>query len=240
MKISLNMITMDRTPKENYIKDTIMSLKKGGVFDSNILGAFNILVSNQNSDFLNFIELDSVNIVIPEEAKNGNENYASAVLQGYKDNCDYIMLIEDDISVCAKFLESTVKWLEERFVNTDYSLAAIYSPYEQCNICLKGNINYWDYPIPAFYGTQCVVIRPEDAVNLYEYLLDTDSKLTGAYKGKGWDLIMAKFYKKKYPDRANFITCCPSFVQHTGDDSVIDTLNFHKSPSFKGENWSYV
>src|SRR5690606_22110405 len=102
----------------------------------------------------------------------------------------WAMVIEDDIDVCADFLESVETWLEEH-ARADRLMYALGANYAQIEFVAAQGGTEWAYPVPAFYGAQALAWAREDAAQLAEWLGPDPS-----YDGKrdhGHDLLLQRW-----------------------------------------------
>lgn len=230
--IAAVMVTVDRTPKPNYLAETLENLKRGGCRDSKHLLRIDLVSP----------DLEWASRALPGQNCMGrnpaNLNVASALRFGADTGAPWTLFLEDDIDVCANFFDSAGAWLDDhaRDDRRAYFFGANFG--EVGDLAAKG-IHAWDYPIDLAYGTQAFAVRSEDAASLADYLEEHCYDLTP--EGTRYDHLMRGWAKERWPEIDHFLASCPSFVQHTGRSSVIDPREVvHVFPSWPGREWSYV
>lgn len=237
-KFAIVMITVDRSPGKNYLIETLENLKRGGVFDSPLLGDFTIFDSGSEikerhvNQALDTVGLSSkINRVIAGIRRTPTENSAIALSVGARLGFHWVLFLEDDIDVCADFLESTAVWLEEHAEKYRvFPLAAKYD--EILAVLARRGDTMWRYPVECFYGTVAITMRSEDALSIATYL-------EGRKNEHQYDLHMQDWARER--DIKYFLTPVPSFVQHIGAQSFIrpgsDPIAYGSWP---GREWSYA
>lgn len=207
--LTVVMITCQQR-EPTYLHDTLASLRK----------------ATYTSLGLSFTIFNDIKRLANRNASDALE-FASGIQR------PWVLFLEDDIQVCARFFDSVSAWLT-RWQSPEYRIYSFGCAYPEVSERIPGRES-WPYPIDQFYGTQAFAIRREDAATLAEYLATTDDP-PGQY-----DLSMHKWARKFYPSLNYFLASVPSFVQHIGTVSSIrpDEPSF-TFQSFPGEDWSYV
>lgn len=250
--IAAVMVTVDRSPQENYLTDTLRNLFRGGLVPED--GAPNLLYivdSNDGTwplDVLREVsgrELQSEGEPKPldevvaslrvvghtEGTVCANQNVATALRTGAALERPWVLFMEDDIDVCANFFQSVGTWLD-RHAQEQYRVYPFGSAY-------SSNGSTVVVPQGHFYGTQCFAIRASDAKDLADFLEEKCYSRT--QDGTAYDLLMSDWVGERYPAWKNFLASSPSFVQHIGRESVIRPRpNVHKFQSWPGRDWSYA
>lgn len=230
----VTLITIDRSPKRNYLADTLQNLQRAGVFSSHLLERFAIIDGGSPSlDFL----WDAVKLIpnrrmaFYSSKTTATKNAARAFgMAGYHGS-DWTLFLEDDIDVCANFLESVDAWLKKHADkgHVVYPMGANYSAIDE--MAARGR-DYWSYGVQSFYGTLAVAMRPTDAMLVGAHLLASAT-------ADEYDLRIAEWAKGR--GITHFLTPAPSFVQHIGAESTIRPGgDFHQYSSWRGKDWSYV
>jgi len=237
------MVTVDRSPGQNYLNSTLKSLANSDLLTSERLHSLTVL----DSDCLGWSErvveslyFGSGRVLTTSQPRRtvAKLNVASALTIGAELRNEvsggWILFLEDDIAVCSNFFDSVATWLDKHS-REDRRVYSFGANYQEVKEAVENGLESWDYPIDSFYGTQCFAIRPCDAVTLADEL-ETTSDGPGIY-----DLTMHTWAKKYYPNINHFLASAPSFVQHMGEASVIRKEGkMFTFPSWPGEEWSYL
>lgn len=238
--ITVVMITMDRSPKRNYLGETIRNLERSGLWESSRLRRF-ILVDSGSPSVYQYLfnqmatkGLDVDTCIKPRVAR---ENVARALFLGARTDADWVLFMEDDIDVCSDFLNSVGRWLDKHGVSTCH-VFAFGAAYDQIRMAHKLRATAWGYPVEAFYGTQCFAIRPQDANSLAIWL-ETHRLVGGVDAPGAYDISMQEWARTNWPSVDHFMASVPNFVQHLGEESAIGN-GFFQFPAWPGREWSYV
>lgn len=239
--ITAAMVTIDRSPNDNYLQRTLDSLLQSDLLTSPRLESFTVFDSAADrwaeSAMLSDDRLcDEFGVVNPDLALAANENVSVALRRSGERSSNWVLFLEDDIAVCASFFDSVGAWLDDNATDK-HRLYAFGAAYPQVDECAARGLSSWQYPIGSFYGTQCFAIEAIDAIDLAAYLVahcyDREPD------GTAYDLLMCD-WAKEYDD-THFLASCPSFVQHVGSRSVIrPRADVHTFPSWPGTEWSYT
>jgi len=237
--IALTMITIDRSPGTNYLYDTLRNLRRGGVWDAERFHSLHLCNSTIESRWARQQSYTfALSFHRPNKDLLPSLNVAAALRAGYSTGCKWIVFLEDDIDVCDFFIESVSKWLDLHQAD-HFRVYSFGANYDAVKITAASGGTYWQYPVTAFYGTQCFAIRRDDALSLSHYLEDNP-----LYKGTSagaYDLILQEWSKYEYPQLKNFLASAPSFVQHIGRHSIINPRqDVHSFPSWPGRNWTFT
>jgi hypothetical protein len=233
MKFDVVMMTFDRSPRTNYLQDTVNNLLRAGVFESSRLHSFTL--ADSGSPTLDVIQTAFENVdydvYVATGQRTPTQNAAYALSRASNMGADWVLFLEDDIDVCNWFLESAAGWLEDHIDmgHRVFPLGANYADIEG----LVGRSTCWTYPIAAYYGTLAVAMRSNDARSIAEHLAQIDPEKAT------YDLFIAQWAAAR--GIREFLTPVPSFVQHLGQDSSIRPGGeFHQYRSWPGRQWSYA
>jgi hypothetical protein len=268
--ITVVMITADRSPKRNYLRETIDNLKRGGVFESERLRSFTLLLGQPIKSLRSHaIELWSGGQVVDvQEAKYAAtvcslshpviptdhrllpcENAGRALILGAKlasaHPQGWVVFLEDDIDVCADFLDSVGRWLD-RHGSEPHNLSALYSfgcSYPQISYA-GGEV--WCYPPFSFYGSQAIALRPQYAQAIGTFISSNpqiehhdSTEEHRLLSPAEYDLMISHWAASSMPGHI-LSASIPSFVQHIGMDSSLSDRPFcHTFPSWPGREWSH-
>ena len=238
--ITAAMVTIDRSPSDNYLSQTLHSLASSDLLKSPRLETLTIFDSCADSWAESVIQSDDqlrrVGVFTPCHRLNANLNVAEALRQSGERSNRWVLFLEDDIAVCASFFDSVGAWLDD-YATDEHRLYAFGAAYPQIDECVTKGLSSWEYPIGSFYGTQCFAIEAMDAMDLAAYL--TSHCYDREFDGTAYDLLMCDWAVEYGED--HFLASCPSFVQHVGRSSIIrPRAQTHTFPSWPGVDWSYT
>ncbi len=237
--ITAAMVTIDRSPNDNYLVQTLHGLASSDLLESSRLEALTIFDSCADSWAESVIQsadqLRRVGVFTPCHRLNANLNVAEALRQSGELSSQWVLFLEDDIAVCASFFDSVGAWLDD-YATDEHRLYAFGAAYPHIDECVTKGLSSWEYPIGSFYGTQCFAIEAMDAMDLAAYL--TSHCYDREFDGTAYDLLMCDWAVEYGED--HFLASCPSFVQHTGRSSIIRPRDqTHIFTSWPGVDWSY-
>lgn len=238
--ISIVMITVDRSPKENYLRTTIKNLRRAKVFESSRLCSFHLLIGDKKG-LEDIVRLECIGRQVSwaDHRLLPCENAGRALRFGSLTGADWILFCEDDIDVCCDFIESVSTWLNQ-FSSSEYRIYSFGAAYDQVSQCVAMGRSAWAYPIDAFYGTQCFAIRPRDAASLGSYI-ESNPLIGGIHNPGAYDLMFHDWSRLAYPYYTHFLASAPSFVQHIGRQSICTGKDqTHTFDSWPGRDWSYT
>lgn len=244
--ISVVMVTVDRTPKQNYLSATLENLKRSGMWESPRCQGF--YLCNSRLDMFAHEALVAAGIdlkkdpgglaMVPIERafRSATKNVSEALRLGAESGASWVLFLEDDIDVCDGFIDGVGVWLDRHAVPSCpvYAFGAAYDIIVALN---RRGFTQWEYPVGGFYGTQAFAIRNADALSLSRWMNDYEFSKTG--DGTGYDLIMHDWAGNLGVEY--FLASVPSFVQHTGKESVISPRPVvHEFSSWPGRDWKYI
>lgn len=236
--ILIAMPTIDRSPKQNYLSKTIRNLARGRIWFTPLLRRFDLVISTDHfTHVVNALRGHASQPLVwrAERPYLACENAGRALKIGAESGAPWVLFCEDDIDVCANFLESVAAWLDT-YTLDQYRVYSFASPYPHLRQLAETGNRSWVCPNRGFYGTQCFAIRPIDAEPLGDYLLDNPSQRNP----NEYDLMIADWLDIYYNPHA-VLCSVPSFVEHIGTESVCNPRSsVHRSPSWPGKEWSYV
>lgn len=224
LQISIAIKTCRRESGVDYLRQTIANLKRGGVMASaHLSGDIHIVVG-----------LDGISL---------HQNAQRAIEIAAADpNADYCLVLEDDIDVCANFLESVANWLLDHASDECRTRLQIYGSrmyvfganYSQITAAVARGETFWDYPIGAFYGAQALAWSRSDAEQLAQWL--GPDPHYNEVRNHGHDLLLQRWGASI--GLTHFLASAPSFVQHIGGQSGIGN-RFFQFQSWPGRDWEY-
>jgi hypothetical protein len=239
--IAVAMITMDRTPTQNYLRETLLNLQRAGVFASDRLRSFDLLDSGSPglAAFLCREVPAGVDVRVQSAKRSANRNAATALRTGAESGAKWVLFLEDDIDVCGSFLDGVGAWLDD-VTSGDHGVYAVYAlgaNYTFVADAAERGLHAVNYPVAAFYGTQAMVLRRDVAVDLASWLEAHEFDLNP--DGIAYDLHMHQWAKARGIE--DFLVAAPSFVQHIGRASIVQPrAETHTFPSWPGREWTYT
>lgn len=237
--ISVVLLTRDRSPRQNYLADTLQNLWRAGVWQSERLLAFSIVFSNSSLDFI-FQATDPIQAhvdrICESPADLPNHHVADAFLLASNFDSPWVLYVEDDIDVCSRFLDSVGSWLDD-FARPEYRLYPLGTPYQEAITAYYSQHSAWKYPVKDFYGTQAVAVRSRDAWLISDWLRLPRFDVKPGY----YDLHLQEWSYHYYPESPYFLGPLPNFVQHCGDQSsLVENRQKHVFQVWAGRDWSYT
>ena len=247
--ISVAIKTADRRQKgpewPNYLRRTLENLQRGGVFDSkHLAGDIVLMDSGVGPDPWCFLAMEADGFprvrIDSGEPRTLHQNAANAIrVAARNEEADWVLVLEDDIDVCARFLESVALWLEDHAVDglMMYAFGANYAQIRQCRAQGKA---VWMYPCHAFYGALACAWRRGHASALAEWLGDDPGIVQedgGKVRNRGHDLLLGRWGKAM--GLTHFRASAPCFIQHIGVESGLGNKKITYG-GWSGPTWSYA
>lgn len=133
MKYSIIISTAPRPGGVNYLEQTVQSLARGGVFQSSLLGFFQVCHAGERTI---------------------HENMIRCLEEADRTRTEWTIIMADDILVCGEFLESVDQWLKDCSTPeiAFYPLGANFGSVEHPQVACR-------YLTRDFYGAQCLCIH---------------------------------------------------------------------------------
>lgn len=225
MTFAIGIVSFDRSPTENYIIPTLQSLQQD--FKSPLLKNLTIYDSGSPKPHLNKIKpyiegYGKVQLSTPEERLYIQENGARCLLESSKHESEWVMFIEDDIEVCSSFLKRVNNWLINNAKENVYAYTMCAAYPENLSAAASAGQEYWEYPVEAFYGIQCFVMKTKHARSFGEYLLEAP--------GGQYNDMHLKDWLVKQGQKVLYTPAPHSFVQHIGLISNYHKDRYHSFP----------
>lgn len=248
MKYNIVMRTKDRTPKKNYIIETLKSFFANND-DLDLLNKFIIQCDNGKHEFITYnTEFEKLrneklfihcNLIL----LTPNLNASEALCIEQNSETIYTIFIEDDIIFCKDFLKE-VDWYVKELKN--FICLTFHCPYKEILEEKKKNNYFWKYPLEKFYGTQCFLMHSFNMQEFGKFIkLFANEKniknLKMKYNSNGstpmiykcLDFWLKEFIYYKFKQEYIYATV-PSLVQHIGVESTLGN-KFHENQSFNFE-----
>lgn len=239
-RISVAIKTWDRG-EDNYLGETVINLERSGVLDSAHLAAPILLVDSGSRDPDEFVHRELARCSrrdvfgLNSEKRTLHQNAAAAIRLASMRDADYVLVLEDDLDFCSRFLESVASWLEDHF-NPAFPMFVFGANYDPIAESCRRLKTSWKYPVSIFYGAQALVWKTKVAVQLAEWLGPDPSYGLKQTRDHGHDLLLQRWGASL--GASCFLASAPSFVQHVGRRSGIGNRFFTFS-SWPGRKWSY-
>jgi hypothetical protein len=236
MTLMIGITTADRSPRKNYIADTLHQLWQQGVPPSQV----HVFASAPDVAWLHrevetrlmLTVSDLCTLHVPKKRLTRNEN-GLALLQGLPPSV-WALHLEDDLLFCADFVGSVTRWLRDHAepVRKVYTFCTFKVPTDHA-------LPYWDQPRDS-YGCQAVAMRHADLRHfgrtVKAELPNWRRSMSKGWRESGFDMLMRKWARQ--PFRASH----PSFVQHVGDETLAHAFRNRKvmrAKNFAGTTWTY-
>jgi hypothetical protein len=225
MKYSIGIVSFDRSPTDNYIIPTLDSLSQD--FDSPLLHDVTIYDSGSPAGHLASLEeytqdQPKVHLSIPENRLYIQENGARCLLESAEQGAELVIFIEDDIEVCSNFLQKVDDWLNKNYRDDVYAYTMGAAYPDNLRAAAQMGQDYWEYPIEAFYGIQCFIMKSKYAKLFGEYLAKAPGGQYNDMHLKDWLASL---------DQRILLTPAPySFIQHIGFVSNYHKGRYHDFP----------
>lgn len=211
------MVTVDRSPGQNYLRETLGNLIRSGAFKRDTLNSFIIFNSRSSGDFViktaSWLSL-SRNVRTPQCDLSANENIVNALIVGRGTGADWILLLEDDLDFCDDAIHSMRSWLYAH-ASQSVGMYTFGSACHEVRDCAIEGVSAWECPPHRFYGTQAVAIHTSKIQGFVDAIEEHSGE--SAFEGK-YDLLMAEHCRRT---GQKILAAAPSIVQHIGVESVI-------------------
>lgn len=240
MTVAIAIRTCDRRPAglKNYLGDTLRNLERGGLWKAQTPWSLVIVDGGSRPGYIR-TELPAGVIsdpwvriaAAPDRVRTPNENGAATWREACADDAaDWVLVLEDDIDVCADFLDETARWLETH-ARDDRRVYPLGCPHRDVVTAAAAGQTSWEYPIGHYWASQATVVRRPDAIRLAAYLEAHPIHGVGAQATtQSHDWILPDWARTDYPAIAHFLTPAPGLVQHIGRQSLLAINRLKQSP----------
>lgn len=230
------MRTADRSPKPNYLGQTVRSLIVQGVLPTDI----HLLPTDPAIAWLE-TELGKtpVSVHAPQKHRKPNANGLApiALLETYP--ADWIVLSEDDLEWCGDPLGSIARWLDDHATPE----RAIYRFFAFDDVTRAGHGGSV-VPCREQKGSQVVALRAADArrFKLWAEAHPTNWRPTDApFQNRphdGFDKLLGYWALSEDPHATGLVSR-PFFVRHLGVESALHGRGLRRDREFAGTDWRY-
>jgi len=239
MKLLITIRTADRTPKRNYLGQTVRAFVQGGAEP----GSIHIFPTDPDVRWLLYEIGDSpVTVHLPDKRCTPNENGIRQVEALNDTEAEWIGLFEDDLELCADPVGSMVRWLADqaqpdvqvyRFFALPRTPVAKQMPHATLS------------PLKEMRGSQAVVLRNLDARFFAEWAKahphDWRPKEAPFQDrtDRGFDKLIGYWALKRWPKQPLGMVSRPMMVRHMGVESAMYSHGLQNDREFAGTNWRY-
>ena len=225
MKIVATILTVDRSPRANFLANTVASLRASGLLHHPAF-SLHIFHSGENAN-INDANLEDGNITLhtAPDRRHFNLGLVNALRHASSLNPDFVLFMEDDIEVCPDFPDYVISTLAEFSADPLMDFVTYYE--EVMNRYLDGE-RCIDMPADSFYGTQCFAMTRENALS-YADFVERNHQVKPGFADVWFDSWLEDC------DRPRTVSCAvPSAAQHTGVEST-HSHEFVKTPAYKSD-----
>lgn len=237
MSLLVTIRTADRSPKKNYLGRTVRALLEQGYEP-------HIYPTDADMRWLN-VELEGfpqLSVHPPWYRSTPNENGIRQVSLLDTVVADWLLMLEDDIEVCADFIGSVSRWL------TDHADPAIHvyrlHALPQTPLKRIGPAAALA-PLREMRGSQAVALRAEDARLFAAWATahPKDWRPKSApfqqWPDRGFDKLIGYWALQQWPDQPDGLVSLPMLVNHLGRESMLHTHGLRNDAHFAGASWRY-
>jgi hypothetical protein len=241
-RIALIMRTTDRRKaerpvKENYLQRTVAQLVGQGVRDLRVHGSKpsdQAWIAQELGSHL----LSKVQVFTPDVELSANANALAALDALDFEAYDWVLLLEDDLLFCSKFVPSVQRWLLKHGApdRNVFRFFGFVAP-------LNKRVSAFDHSLKKLRASQVIALRVEDA---RDFLAWGHINLP-TWRGKGplaakpgiaFDKFVAAWSQARWPNRPGVLSW-PYFVDHIGVQSSLHVVGGMNHVPFAGTRWSY-
>lgn len=221
MVIDIAVKTIDRSPKKNFLGQTVRNLERAGVFDSEHLGEFTIVDGGSPSVARFFKSEEVQHCAFDAGRRTMHQNARRCIEIASSRKADFALVLEDDIDVVDGFLEQVVAWINDHKV-WGPMMYVFGAAYGQIRAVVEKGGTYWPYAPDDFYGALACAWSRETAQDIVKWLGPDPFYLNKSGRedrDHGHDLMLGRWGKER---DVTFLASAPCFVQHIGVDSTLN------------------
>lgn len=238
MKLLFTLRTADRSPKRNYLWQTVDSLRRGGVAGADI----HVFPTDPDMTWLlPEVPFPAMTLHPPARRMKANENGIRPIALLDEIDADWIILSEDDLEWCADPIGSMTRWLEAHEA-PDF---VMYRFFAFGNLT-KMSAHAAAAPLCEQKGSQAVALRAGDARRFAKWASEhpTDWRPKGApYQDRpddGFDKLLGYWALQDKPYMRTGLVSRPFFVKHIGVQSSLHHRGVRMDTQFIGAGRSYA
>jgi len=229
MSLLLTIRTADRSPKKNYLRATVDSLRGGGVPWSDI----HIFPTDLAREWMRPYP-DAV-LHWPERTMRANENAIRMIGLLDEIDADWIVMSEDDLEWCPDPIESMSRWLGT-YHHPDVSIYRFFA----FDTLKPVGAHVGTAPLREMRGSQVVAMRAADARRFAAWAKahPLDWRPKGApFQDRphdGFDKLLGYWALQDRPSMTTGLVSRPFFVKHLGVQSSLHRFGVRKDAEFIG------
>jgi hypothetical protein len=235
-RLTITIRTADRHPRQNYLGQTVRGLIAAGVAAEQI----HVFPTAPDVRWLD-VELGDLPIVrhVPSTRRDANANGVAQVAALDVAPADWLLMLEDDVHVCADFEGSVLRWLD-RFARPDvhvYRFCAFGEPEHRLPSVTV-------HPLREQRGSQAVALRSDDARRFAAWWSthETDWRPKHApfqQEPGGFDKLIGYWALAEWPETRYGLVSRPQFVHHVGMQSSLHSRGVRNDEAFAGTSYRF-
>lgn len=247
MTIAIAIKTIDRGPKQNYLRTTLENLTRSGIWESQTRWNAIVVDGGSPPGFLpaqvplrwwkETPRLEALQRLTPNENAAASWRVAADLARAV--GADWCLVLEDDIDVCSHFLDETAEWLYTYATRDRYVYPLGCRLEKEMREAIDHGLGAYDYQRAEFWGAQAVALRQADARRLADYLA-RHPLWNGTTQSH--DYLINDWAVERWPDIHHYLTPVPSLVQHIGRESTLaagrggEGTQFFEFPLWRGRD----
>ncbi len=236
MSLRITIRTADRTPGPNYLGETLRSLQAAGVD----LTSVHVFPTDPDVAWT-VQELGAAAPVlhVPATRRNPNQNGVAQVSALDLAPADWLLMLEDDVHVCADFEGSVLRWLAKHQKPSIhvYRFCAFSAP-------TKVRAETMTYLLREQRGSQAVALRAEEARDFATWASEHHTCWRPAMapfqnqRTNGFDKLVGYWALDRWPADQVGLVSRPMFVRHIGEKSLLHERTVVNT-AWAGQGWRY-
>lgn len=249
MRLVFTIRTADRSPKRNYLGLTVRSLTNRA--QDFPLEDLHIFPTDPDVAWLHreldvpWLERDwsglpVVRVHVPDHRCTPNENGIRQYRVDVFNPGAWIVMLEDDLEVCADFYGSVERWLADH----DDPAIHVYRLFALPGTPLRrvGRAAALA-PLREMRGSQAIALRLWDALTFAAWATDhpknwrpKDAPFQDR-PDRGFDKLIGYWALQQWPDQPNGLVSLPMLVNHIGRESVLHSHGLRNDAQFAGTRY---
>lgn len=236
MKLLLMIRTANRSPKPNYLGQTVRSLLAGGASP----GEIHIVPTDTEDTEWIARDFSEQVVTVSPGRRTPNQNGLAQIALLDQIEADWIVLSEDDLEWCADPIGSMARWLED-YAQPDVMVYRFFAFDRLTPLSAHAA----KAPLREMKGSQVVAMRAGDARRFAAWArlhpLDWRPK-DAPFQNQphtGFDKLIGYWALRDRPDVTHGLVSRPFFVKHLGIQSSLHRFGAHRNVEFAGTGWSY-
>lgn len=243
MRLAFGMRTADRSPKRNYLRQTLEHFQRAGGdlerLHLSVTAPSDLWIMNTSLQ-----GLPPVRMYLPTRRLGANENGLAAIEYCLKDDPEMVVILEDDLNFCADFTGSLSRWLDRHATRERH----VYRCFGFTQVPRSKPAAY-DWPLAGLRASQTIILWADEAQDFLAWgraHLKTWVPLSPWGRGHvkvtdptiAFDKFVATWALLRWPGVPSVISH-PYFVNHIGEESSLHRFGLLNRIGFAGPNWAY-